>query len=498
MKRWANQDILGIAVEDEALRICQLRPDQGDGRIHVVRAAVTPLPSGQSLDETPQVTGDWLQKTLRREGFTARRAVFGLSVDWLLIKSKTLPPADDAAALEMLRLAAEREFAIDSRELCVDCLLDDHRGETTTRRVLLVAALNRKVEAIRQLAKAAGIKTIAVTPSLMALSEAAQAAGDGQELLLRITPSRVELALRQEEGVTMIRRLSAPGPSASEDHDADAVAPMHNYENWSRTLVSELRRITAGLAPGAGSSTPTLSIWDGAGLPGELTESISRQLSMTCAAQTDLSLLGVVSNGQLGFKEAHSALRFADAAALALSGLTPELATNRINFIQPRLAVTEKSHEVRRRWLWRGGAIAAVIVAVFGADVSWKMYRIAQMQSSLLQNAETIEQTQKLNNTVRFARRWYDQRPAPVTALAALSQAFPPYEPIWTTSVTIREDQRITVVGKAANENLVQDLLNTLRADMAFEDEQQGPLRKVDQDEYSFLISLTYNPKAPR
>src|SRR5690606_25059750 len=118
------------------------------------------------------------------------RAAIGLPARSLLMKEKSLPPCDDAAAIDLLRLAAEREFSTDHRELRIDAVVPAASADEP-RQAMLVAAHRKRIEVLQQFATAAELQLVSIGAIPLAVAAAADSHSN-DELLLRITPMHLE------------------------------------------------------------------------------------------------------------------------------------------------------------------------------------------------------------------------------------------------------------------------------------------------------------------
>src|SRR5206468_1878521 len=199
----------------------------GAGRPRLTRVGRFDFPAGVTPAQ-PAALGQALGEFLRRQGFAARSAVVGVPARWLLTKKKDVPPVDAATATGILRLQAESDFSAEA-----DDLICDYAGQTSdssARTVLLLGLPRRHVSEIAQLASAARLSLVAVTPYSATLASVLPGSnGDVRAVLLG--PGGAELIARAGGEPRVLRYLGS------------ATAP-------ASVLAGEVRRASLGLPSG--------------------------------------------------------------------------------------------------------------------------------------------------------------------------------------------------------------------------------------------------------
>ena len=109
--------ILGVAITERAFLVAEIT-GSGDRR-DLRRCGEFRFPEGTSLANIPALSRPFSQ-FLRQNGFTSRQMVVGLPTNWLLVKSKEVPPSTAAMAANMLRLQAESDFSSELADLVYD------------------------------------------------------------------------------------------------------------------------------------------------------------------------------------------------------------------------------------------------------------------------------------------------------------------------------------------------------------------------------------------
>ncbi len=280
--------------------------------------------------EKPEAMGKALQAFLAEKGFTAKAAAVGIPVKWVVVKPKEIPAANASTVNEMLRIQAEAEFPSDLKDLIYD--FSGEGNSAAPRTVLLMATPRKYVEASESLCRGAGLATVAVTASALALGDATASKQSKNVLVLAMGSGGSELSIRQSGGSSAIRHLRG-----------GASQPQ---------FVGELRRAVSGV-PGTADDREMV-LWDSAGTDAG---TLGDQLGIPVRAGELLSL-GVDTSiaGRNG-----DGSKFAAAVAVALEGLLAPAGA--VNFIDSRLAPPVRQRVSRQVM---GGAVAVLAVVLVG------------------------------------------------------------------------------------------------------------------------------------
>ncbi len=483
---WKARKTLGLAVQDGTILAAEVRST--GGRPAVSCAAAFTLPAHADRSDTAAI-GAALGEFLRAHRFSAKHAVIGLPLTWVITKEQTVPPAQEAALTNMLRIQAERAFSHDGKDLTIDFLASP--GEETPRSVLLFAAVKEKVEEARTVAQAAGLTVDRITPSATTLS-LASAAGPGAQadFMLHVLPGSAELAISDDRRLRAVRHLTVAIPTPTPD------APLL----WTDTLMRELRRVIATETDGATSyDTGRLVLWDGVGLPREAIDRLQEQLSLTIRENRDLSPLADVNGALPAMVDMDSASetgRFAAAVALARAAAEPELVA--VDFLHSRLAPPRTSWFDKRLRLVAAASLA-VAVAIGALAVEWHSasQAVSTLTEQLKEETPIVETAQTLIDKVTMADKWYEARPSPLECMLHVSRAFPDGGSIWATQLSVSDDTSGILSGKATDDRVILDVFKRLQESPAFaEVKLHGGIRypkRTDRDNYlSFSISFRF------
>ena len=202
---FGSSGILGLALGDRSITCAQVQWHGGNPRVQA--QAVLELPQHLTFEQAGAV-GDALVKFLRHEGFSSSRAVIGVPAKWLIALEKEIPPADEQAANAMLRLQSERMSSGDGGEMVFDYTGQPQRDRAG--KVLLVGILRRQLDRIMQVADAAGLNTVAVTSTGLAMASAMSAARSetpSQSAILLLSRGGGEIVWHREGAARMLRHV---------------------------------------------------------------------------------------------------------------------------------------------------------------------------------------------------------------------------------------------------------------------------------------------------
>jgi hypothetical protein len=247
-------------------------------------------------------------------------------------------------------------------------------------------------------------------------------------------------------------------------------------------LSGELRRALALSQRGGGAED--LLVWDDVGIePAVLHE---------LAAETKIA----IKRGdrfQVASVEGLGSTRAAAGAALALCQFRPELAA--VNLLHSRLEV-KPPPKFSSRVIW--GAVAALVVLALGGTMllKWRddAAKVAKLRQERDGTKERVEAAKAFVARVNATRTWYETRPNYLECLRAVTLCFPEEGRVWASSVSLREDMRGILMGRAGDEKSVLDVLDRLKASRSLANVKMLHIRGTGakSTEISFGISFLY------
>lgn len=470
--RLGSSTFLGAAVTDGSITFAEV--SAGGEKRTVRHVATFPLPAGQSFD-SPEPLGQSIASFLRQRKFGASRVVIGVPAKWLIALEKELPPADETLATSMLRLQAERLAVAESGELAFDYA--GQADPSQPSKVLLVAMPRKRLERVEQALESAGLTIAAVTSTALTLASEAQSSDPGVAPppgLLLLGRNGVEMVWRQQGAPRMLRHLSFTMLNGT-------LPPLG-------PLSAELRRTVALVPRAADGKPPELILCDAVGLTDQQRREFSERLGVNvkaCDAGTAMGLTtaDVQANGD----------GFAPAAALAVAGIRGSALP--IDFKHSRLA-PQPPRRFGKRSVW-GAATGAVLVVLIGFlyfDVHRTRAELDAANARLAEMAPDIKDAENSIERIRYARSFFETRPPMLDSLREITLSFGESERIWATSFTMRDNRRVQLSGKAANQGVVVAVRDRLMNNPKFADVKLLEVRDAggQSRDVSFSISFLY------
>jgi hypothetical protein len=460
MKR-TPRTVLGLALEGRAIAAAAVRLRGGRG---VLKAGGRfEIPEAMAL-ERPEELGRALRRWLRGRGLRAKSAVIGVPAGWLVTREHVFPPASHAALAGMVRLEAERRFAGGPAGLVIE------RGEPTTteggQRLLMAAMPRVRLEQLTALARGAGLRLRAVSPTAAAL---AQGAGppEGVGVVLAAGPDRAELAVVEDGHLRALRHV----PGGAEEAGREAA------------------RVLALMPAGeAGPSADWVGVWLSGAAAGA--RGLAQGLGGNLHEIADPGALGLETGPHMPEEGAEALL---GAASLALAGARNGGVP--MDFRHSRVEV-RRSIRPTRRLAWAAALVLTAVVAGGLLADQWRRdtLELAELRGRLTDLKAPMASAEALVRRVSLVRGWTDRRPRFLDRLRELTLAVPVDAPIWVSSLAVREDMRAVLSGKSRDERSVLELLDRLRAGAAFKDVELLYMRKAGArgSEVAFSIAFSF------
>ena len=492
MKGFGGNRVLGLAIGERGVLACEL--SRAGSGFRAERMAELPYPAGVSPDDAATF-GPALREFLKTQRFGARRVVIGLPLKWAVVKTKDVPPASPATLADLLRMQAERDFAMDPSDLALEYVGTPSASAPGT--VLLVAVPRKRLDAVTSAAEAAGLSVAAVTLSAAALGQQTGRLTGGEGAVLHVSSGAAELAVQHQGHARVLRHLRAPvavaevaagagaGTGAEAIPDAVPVAP------GAAPLTVELRQVLS-LMPQNGTAAQ-LNVWDGVGL-GDATDRWADALGVSVREQS-LSALGVEAADNGGAAGTGGG-RFAPAVALALSGLAAEPILP--DLLHSRL-VARKPSRFGKPLVW--GVLIAITVAVAivaaALDLSGQRREVAEMKAQLAKMQPDVKTAEASIARTTFAQRWNDQDPRCLRVLSDLAALSPGDGQVWASSLNVQDDGRVTLTGRGTTSAAVQNVLDRLRAASAFSDLKVLDMRPAGRNSGDVTFSVNFRIASP-
>lgn len=247
-------------------------------------------------------------------------------------------------------------------------------------------------------------------------------------------------------------------------------------------LLPELRR-TLALA-NAGAERSGLELWDDTGDAPALLKELALELGIPVKRGERLS--GVPLEGSLPKGAAAG-------SALALALFQPGLAG--IDFLNSRLDV-KPPPKISSLTIW-GSVAAFVVVGGLGYVLNeWResAAEVAELRQKRDDMKGNLETAKSFISRVNATRTWYARRPNYLECMRAITMTFPEDGRVWTASLSLREDMRGILNGRATDEKSVLDVLDKLKAGKNFADVKMLNMRGsgTRNPEVLFAVSFAF------
>jgi hypothetical protein len=477
------QSYLGLAVSDRGIACAEVSsgPIPRNSQRSVRRTAIFTFTEVNTLENSAG-TGQALASFLRENRFGATRAVVGVPARWLIAAEKDVPPVGAEQAKAMLRIQAERQSGAETGEMVFD-----YAGETSSSaasRVLMVGIGKTQLERVEQLIDAAGLSIAAITSTGLAMAGSLNPAdGDGKTsdaAMLLLQPNGGEMVVRQNGNVKILRHV----PFAMNGHGIQALAP----------LGAELRRTIALGA--AGSTNREVTLMNGVGLGREQVSELSDRAGITLRAADEMKLLGLSRDSALKGALASGA----DAAegyifpavSLALAGNKPSALP--LDFAHSKLAPPPVTRFSRRMvYAVAVGALIVIGLAALYWDVSVQQSKLDTINANIDKMKPTLATAQHVVDRVSYAEGFLNARPAMLDCVKQLSLTLPESDRIWVETLSMLDNGKCTLSGKATDEPTVLALVEQMKRNSKFSGVDLKDVHEADQRTHEWTYSLNFN-----
>jgi hypothetical protein len=482
--------ILGIALGERSLLAAEVVAGE---KPRVTRLAELVYPEAISLSQ-PVELAKVLVHFLKDNQFSTRSAIIGIPLKWVVVRTKEVPPADDATIVQLLRMESEAEFSADLKDL----VYDFSRAAATDggRTVLLTATSRKYIDSIQALCEGARLVPMAVTPSAMTLGSLTGSALKRDVLVLSVTAGGSELSSQRNSSATAIRSLRPANPEPP--------------------FVSELRRAVSTLS--VGGADQEMVLWDGAGVNAS---ELGRQIGVQVRSG-DLHALGV-DTAEAGANG--EGAKYAAAVALALSAL--DGARPSVDFLHSRLA-PPREHRIPR-WAYFAAAACVLFLGICiyaYSDLEHHQKTVSGLEAQISQQQSSVDAARDFVSKVSLAEYWHIGEARYLACLRDLDDVIPEDGQTYATSLEIKAQTppvnsgaaaspssappppanseqartlQVTLQGHTANLESVTALADRMRHNpTAFKNIAIGPETKVPRtQEFLFSITFSYVPSKP-
>ncbi|MBC7782945.1 MAG: hypothetical protein H7144_03825 [Burkholderiales bacterium] len=453
---------LGLLLSDRGIVCAQVVASGADRSVKKIGF----FTSDAALLAEPETTGRALRQFLDAHGFSSNRAVVGVPARWTIAQEKELPAVSVSEAKSILRLAGERLSQTDAGSLIVDYAGNLSSGGT---RALLVGILRTQLGKIEKLVDAAGLTLVAACPAALATS----AFVNGDHSMLYLAPGGAEMVQWEEGMPRAVRPLTAAG--------SDAVA-----------VGSEFKRAMALRGGLAGE----LLVCDAVGMDVPASTGLLARIGASARAMTTESALGVkvdlaAHNGTAAGITSGAAL---PAVALGLLGIDRKRLP--LDFTDSKLAEETTSRFGRQTWMGiaaAAGLVIAITVLYFTAqsrrqDADDLAKKLKSMDADVKSARESISRLQ-------YGRTYFTERPQLLECIRQLTMTFNYDEPIWVTSLNLKDSGQGQLQGKSSDYKFNLALADRIKKSPFFINAGLVESRESGKgNEDSYTISFTVKP----
>jgi hypothetical protein len=468
-----KKKILGLAIEEGAILASELYSD-GDS-FKVAHAAEFLLPDGVTFEDSDKA-GNLFGQFLRKNGFSAKRAVIGIPAKWLILRKIDIPPSTEEELYQILKIQAEREFSLNLDDLMLDYIGKPDSIKPGT--IFLVAALRKRIYQIIKSVESAGPGVSSVTVSSLALASVSLNKGVSQRALY-LRPQYSELLSTDGKNVFVQKFFQTAFPDiCKEKTDIERFA-----EEVRRSISLQQDTIkSAGLAK--------LITWNSAGLDETEFQTFQRAFSPDIEIiPGDISLNGYDSKSL----SKPTQQVFQASAALGFTTLSPGILP--MDLIHSKMTVKKKSNR-NKYFVWSAAIMAALILSGLIMFFDWKKDNkaVEELSARLDDMNEEIIISEDIVSKVTAAKGWYSKRISVLDCLRELTMAFPEKGSIWVTDLVYNGNMQGIVSGRSEDEKIILAVLDKLKASDSFSGVQMLYMRESGRNsqEVSFSINFLF------
>lgn len=439
-----NKRVLGIAVGERSLLIAEVSAARSQS---VTKQAVFSFPAGLTLENSEEL-GRAFSEFLKVNGFAAVHAVLGVPARWLMLKTHSLPPVDEQNAQAILNLHSQALSAPELGEMVFD--IAGEYSDLKSSHVTLIGMPASWRDRLLNLAKAAGINVIAVTPS--AVANFAVERGGERALVLSTASDIAELAAFDGSRITFLRHLGSATPITA--------------------LAADLRRSIAVLSVGTDS-------------PAELTLCDETKLS-----QADVQAIGDAA----GVAVVEHPRGANDSLACALAYLKGR--SRGIDFLHPRLVPARKPIvNSRVMWAIATAAVITIIAVLVYADLSGIQHDISRSDERLAAMAPALKVAGPFVANMQSIEGYQRGKPISLACLGDITAMLPEGGPTYLTVFHLQGNTKGDLTGRAANDKDVVHLMDQFVASGRFLDLNCKIEGRGSGSEITFSVTFTYVPR---
>lgn len=421
--------------------------DPRDGK--PARSFTIDLTSARPADASN--VGERLKQKLEEEGVRTSGVAVTLPLSEALVHNLQLPPSQDAELPELVRYQLAAKSTIPVESLLFDFLPERNRQPSDECRVLIVALLKERVDAIRSVLGSAGLELHRIgLDCLSALTHVEHDSGgnsgsEGGPCLLVIRQGRrFGLVKSTDEGIGYLR-------TATQRTDEPLEKALLRISRHSVMEIESER---------CGSASPEKVCMLNCGLNPQQRKKLQAALRLTVSAARFNKQFTAADETDSGFAE------------VAALGVLAREQTNAVDFLNPRHTKRAASRKGRTIALCAAAGVAAILVgiSVVRSRRSGLDAKIQAVTQDLNDAEIKLAGSQSLLLTAADIEQWSQQRVSWPAAMATVGTALPNGRidlSRWRCASN-GDNQEMELEGHAASRSTVQAVGHRLAANPSF------------------------------
>lgn len=451
-----NRNMLGIIFYEQMIAVAEV--ESGAGSVRVRREAQFQLPEGVTLESVATVQPQF-GAFLKEHGFKGRKAVVGISAKHILSTLLKVPPVQDVQTRRAtIQIHLERKLQMEMPDVAFDYWRNANKNSQTT---LALTTLKTTVGGIKSLL--AGLKILPVLLTGTSLGIDFETSS-GVDCNLVEYPQSVEVFIFDNGDLKAVLTVSKEPSGLFDLQLANVIVRHISRILWSVSIQSDA------------------------------------ELNYTCWTgnpQTTDSLKTVFGRfKRMDIRAGHTAEESLCGFAERLAGKVMSADAPSINFLNGHQQ--HKKMTITRQRLTRISLfIAAILLLVVYYFYGWYADRtaIADYQRQLDGSKDEVASVEAMIDQVGRARPWFTDQPVHLDRLRELTLAFPQNSNIWLTSLGVDESLNQIITGRAASEQAILDVVDTLKTNPLFGDIKLLYIRKMGKETNIMTFAINFHSR---
>jgi type IV pilus assembly protein PilM len=471
--------VIGLDIGDGSVKAVEA---EREGKtLRVLHAASRSLPPALSPSD-PDALGAFLRDFLGDCGFRSRAVYMGFPRHQAVMRTATIPPADEAQTQQMIRFQARKTLPLNGEGLLIGYLL---REAETDRIAVIVGGKKDVYDGLRAAAGRAGLSVLGVTLSsfgaanayLNAFPDAAPGVVvDVGSRMTEITLSAWgRFASSREASIGSEDLIKALGESTGQSRAASSQAIRNTVlgagapagaMQWAGEIAAEVGRTLRAFATDGLPAPERVLLTGGGSQIGGFPAFLSAQIGMPVEPFPANAGIGIWPQG-LG---ADPGALFLPALGYLLGGFAG--IGTRFDFGADFFRRADARPRATRKWL----SAAAVLALLAGGWLVPDHY-LSRMEEDAKKTEEKLlkdekafqEENDALLKKLKDLRSWTRNRADWIDVLREITVAVPETKDVFLTQANFREGgEALKILGRAVSEDAVNRFVNALNRSTLF------------------------------